>query len=113
MERRTVLGYAVVVLTAFGGCVWDQSNDSRMSFSSTEIACSNKTVDINYDDRDLATTKRDTLNAIVESDQYTVTAPYPRGAENLEEELEATGERTIIQYKGTCYEINHHEVFDD
>jgi hypothetical protein len=113
MERRIVLGYAVAILTTLSGCVLDLSNDSKISFSSTEIACHSETVDVNYDGRSLSTATQETLNAIVGSDQHTVTPPYPESAENITEELEATGERTIIQYEGTCYEITYNQVFDD
>jgi hypothetical protein len=113
MERRVILGYVVAVLTAFSGCVLDLSNDSRMSFSSTEIACSNKTVDINYDERNPSSATQETLNAIIESDQHTVTPPYPESAEKMMESLEGTGERAIIQYEGACYEITHNQIYDD
>lgn len=112
MKRRTVL---VSLLLGLSGCVWDRTNDGRITIVASEIPCSEATIDVNFDTRDSSQAVNQTLDEIVSVDEYTATPPYDSATMELYDILLGSSERNdgTMKHDGRCYEFTVQRIFAD
>jgi len=112
MRRRTVLVSLLIGLT---GCLWDRTNDGSMTIVTSEIPCSEVTIDVNFDTRDSSQAVNQTVDEIVSMDEYTATPPYDSATTELYDILLGSSERNdgTMKHDGICYEFTVQRIFDD
>lgn len=114
MHRRTVLASSTVILANLAGCVRDLNDESQITITASETACS-EDVDVDFDDRNHSREVERKLDAVVEADPYTETPPYDTATEDVYDTLQMNidGGRGTVIHDGTCYEVSIRRIYDD
>lgn len=115
MKRRMLLRGTAVSVGAFAGCVYDFNNESKITFTSTEVPCNTGTIDVDFDDRDLSPEIERKLTEMIAAENYTETPQYSDSTLTVMEiiQTQIPDRRGTIKYDGTCYNVRHEQVFDD
>jgi outer membrane murein-binding lipoprotein Lpp len=114
-------GRFVILAALFGtvllsGCVFDQTNDSKIEITATEVQCQNSSVDGERADLNLSSSERQHFRSAVEDGAYSATPPYDESVTSLYDTLEDVDNSDrdrIVRDDGSCYSIGLERIYDD